>query len=500
MIPLELETKILRLHDVEKWPVGTIATQLQLHHSVVERVLEQGGVPRPAQPPRPTMLDPFVPFIVETLKKYPRLRASRLYQMVRERGYTGRPDHFRHMVARHRPRPPAEAYLRLRTLPGEQGQVDWGYFGKIRIGLAERLLMAFVMVLAWSRKLFFRFFLDAKMPSFLRGHEAAFRAFGGCPRVLLYDNLKSAVLERRGDAIRFHPTLLAFAGHYRYEPRPCAPGRGNEKGGVERAVGYIRTAFFAARRWRDLEDLNRQADDFCAGLAAERRWPQDHSLTVAEAFESERPKLLSLPENPFNTDERVEVHVGKTPYVRFDGNDYSVPHTAVRKTLVVTASPAEVRVLDGSEVLATHVRSYDRRQQIEDPLHIQDLVDEKRKASRHRGMDRLHHAAPTSEALLCAVAERGGNLGSSTARLLRLLEQYGAAELELAITEAIERKTPHLTAVQLILDRRRFEAGKPPPIPVVLPEDHQAKNLVITPHPLKSYDALQTEVDDDDED
>jgi hypothetical protein len=142
--------------------------------------------------------------------------------MVRERGYRGGPDHFRHLVACHRPRPPAEAYLRLRSLPGEQAQVDWGHFGHLTIGRARRPLMAFVMVLSHSRGIFLRFFLDARMESFLRGHVAAFEAWSGCARVLLYDNLKSAVLERHGDAIRFHPTLIAFAAHYRYEPRPVA--------------------------------------------------------------------------------------------------------------------------------------------------------------------------------------------------------------------------------------------------------------------------------------
>jgi len=500
MISDELETKIRLLLTAEKWPVGTVATQLGVHHSVVERVREQAGLPCPVQPPRPSLLDPFIPFIIQTFEKYPRLCASRLYQMVRERGYTGAADHFRHMVARHRPRRPAEAYLRLRTLPGEQAQVDWGHFGKVRIGLAERALMAFVMVLSYSRMLFLRFFLDARMPSFLRGHQAAFSAFGGCPRVALYDNLKSAVLERRGDAIRFHPTLLAFAGHYRYEPRPVAPARGNEKGRVERAVGYTRTAFFAARKWRDVDDLNQQADAFCAGQAAERRCPEDTSLTVGQAFELERPTLLALPHNPFDTDERVEVDVGKTPYVRFDANDYSVPHTAVRKTLVVRASPDTVRILDGNEVIATHVRSYDRRQQIEDPQHVEALVAEKRKARHHRGIDRLRHAAPSSGALLAAIAERGSHLGATTSRLLRLLDQHGARELEVAISEALAHDTPHLAAVHHVLDQRRFARGQPPPIPVALPDDPRIKNLVVTPHALGTYDTLNTKSYDDDTD
>ena len=144
--------------------------------------------------------------------------------------------------------------------------------------------MAFVMVLSHSRQIFLRFFLDARMENFLRGHVAAFATWGGVPRVLLYDNLKTAVLERHGDAVRFHPTLLAFAGHYRYEPRPVAVARGNEKGRVERAIRYVRDAFFAARRFVDLNDLNTQAETWCFGEAADRRWPGQQNRHVREVF------------------------------------------------------------------------------------------------------------------------------------------------------------------------------------------------------------------------
>jgi hypothetical protein len=217
--------------------------------------------------------------------------------------------------------------------------------------------MAFVLVLSWSRQIFLRFFLGARMEHFLRGHQAAFLAWQGCPRVLLYDNLKSAVLERRGDAIRLHPTLLALAAHYRFEPRPVAVARGNEKGRVEKAILYIRQGFFAGRCVSNLDELNAQADQWCHGLAAERRCPEDRTLSVAEAFALERSALLALLEIEFPTDERQPVQVGKTPYVRFDGNDYSVPHTRVCRTLVVVADPRTVRILDGPEVVASHPRS-----------------------------------------------------------------------------------------------------------------------------------------------
>ena len=232
-------------------------------------------------------------------------------------------DHFRHMVAPYRPRPTAEAYLRLKTLPGEQAQVDWGHFGKLTIGRAARPLLAFVMVLSYSRRIFLRFFLGQQSENFLRGHQATFGAWGGVVRVVLYDNLKSAVLERRGDAIRFNPLLLEFARHYRFAPRPVAVARGNEKGRVERSISYIRRAFFMARRFRGVDDLNRQAQQWCDGPACQRRWVEDDRLTVGEAFEKERPLLLPLPQTPFPTDERRELAVGKTPYVRFDHNDYA---------------------------------------------------------------------------------------------------------------------------------------------------------------------------------
>src|ERR1700692_3007628 len=286
-IPPDLEAQILRYYHVEKWRVGTIARQLHVHHGTVARVLAQAGLPRIGPPARHSQVEPYLPFIHQTLEKFPTLTASRLYAMVRERGYRGSGDHFRHLIACYRPRPAAQAYLRLRSLPGEQAQVDWAHFGHLVIGRARRPLMAFLMVLSHSRQIFLRFFPDARMENFLRGHVAAFAAWGGVPRVLLYDNLKSAVLERRGDAIRFHPTLLAFAGCYRYEPRPVAIARGNEKGRVERAIRYVRDAFFAARRFTDLDDLNTQATAWCLGQAADRLCPSARELRVGEAFAQE---------------------------------------------------------------------------------------------------------------------------------------------------------------------------------------------------------------------
>jgi transposase len=490
-IGVELEAQILRYYHVEKWRCGTIARQLHVHRGTVQRVLAQAGLPRTGAVLRPSQIDAYLPFIHETLKKFPSLTASRLYAMVYERGYRGSHDHFRHLVSLHRPRPVAEAYLRLRTLPGEQSQCDWASFGHLQIGRARRPLMAFVMVLSWSRQIYLRFFLDARMDSFLAGHAGAFAAWSGVSRVVLYDNLKSAVLERQGDAIRFNPTLLAFAAHHRYEPRPVAVYRGNEKGRVERAIRFVRENFFAARKFVDLDDLNAQAALWCAGPAADRPCREEPTITVREAFAREQPSLLALPENPYPCELQLAVKVGKTPYVRFDLNDYTIPHTHVRRTLTVRADPHQVRILDGADLLATHVRSYDRGAQIEIATHIDALVARKREARHHRGLDHLAQAAPASQTLMLRAAERGGNLGNITANLLRLLDRYGASELQAAIEETLASgAAPHPNPVRLALERRREARKLPPPVAIPMPEHVRKKDALVTPHRLDIYDQI----------
>lgn len=139
--------------------------------------------------------------IESILQKHPRLAASRLYHMMRARGYDGCESYFRRLIAQLRPRPTPEPFARLSMAAAEQAQVDWGQFGKIQVGRATRVLYAFVVTLSWSRMIFFQFFHDMRSGCFLRGHVEAFEFFGGVPRKMPYDNLRSACIERVGPAI-----------------------------------------------------------------------------------------------------------------------------------------------------------------------------------------------------------------------------------------------------------------------------------------------------------
>lgn len=488
-----LETQILRYHFVEKWGPHTIARQLGVHHYAVSRVIRQAGGPPAAQVSKTSIIDPFKPFISQVLERHPKLTAQRIFQMIKERGYPGGPSHLRSYVAQVRPSRETEAFLRLTTLPGEQGQVDWGHFGHMTIGNARRPLMAFVMVLSYSRYLFVRFYLNHQMGNFLRGHRAALKRFGGVPRVLLYDNLKSAVLERKGETVQFNPTLLELAKHYRFEPRPVAVARGNEKGRVERSIRYIRDNFFSARTYADVDDLNRQVSQWLDETANVRPCP-GLATNIQQAFEAEKESLLPLPENPFEDDDITTAKVGKTPYVRFDLNDYSVPHVHVRKTLTVRASGTRVRIFNGIEQVAHHPRSYAKGERIEDPEHVQTLQRAKKNARQHSKQGQLIDAVPAAETLLNRAVEHGYNLGRTVQQFAGLYEQYGGSEFAQAVTEALAADSPHPNSLRQILQRRKDERGAPPRAQLKL-QHTQAQHVVIEPPSLSAYGGL-TELKD----
>jgi transposase len=497
VIDLETVTRIRQLYYGEHWRVGTIAVELGLHHATVERVLRDETQAKAV--PRPSRFDPYATFARELLEKHSRLRATRLWQMLRERGCTLSIRQVREKVRQLRPAP-REAFLVRRVFPAEEAQVDWASFGHVVIGAARRALSAFVLTLTYSRWIFLRFFLDQSLENFLRGHVYAFADLQGVTRHLLYDNLRSAVAQRHGDAVRFNARLLELASHYHFAPRACAPARGSEKGAVERSVRYIRDSFFAARSFGSVDELNRQALAWRDEIAGTRRWVGDDRKTVAEAFREEAAHLLPLPAHSFETDLVVPVRSEKTIYIRFDLNDYSIPLEAVGRPLSLVASERSVRVLDGVSEIARHVRSYDRHRKVEDPAHVEALLAIKRRAHGSTANARLIGAVPNAEALLEACFERGESVSVVTQKLLLLLDDYGAIELRAAVDEALARGTPHVSSIVFLLARRRRTAQRRLTPTVDLSRRPDLKDLYVKPHSPETYDELTRRDEDDSDD
>lgn len=485
-VPLEVENEIRVLHYGEHLPVGTIAANLGVHVDVVRRV---AGLLRPRKPaaPRPMLVDPYRDFIRETLDKYPRLVSTRLFDMIRARGYTGSARTLREYVQTVRPAPKKrEAFLRLTKLPGEQAQVDWAHVGEIDVPGGRRALWLFVIVLGWSRALWAEFVLDLSVWSLLRSLRRACDYYGGTTREWLFDNPKIVVLERHGDAARFHPLLLDLGGRYAARLRLCGVRKANEKGRVERSIRYLRERFLAARPIRSVDQGNRELLRFLDEIALARPHPTLPGRTVRDCLAEERGRLLPLPSPPVSTEQILPVRVDKTAFFRFDTNLYSAPSEHAEQMLTLAADDREVRLLAGASLVARHARCWGRRQEVETPEHREALLAHKREAREPKGRDRLRAAVPGIDALYERWVDSGRNLGSMTARTVKMLDLYGPDLLAAAVGQVLERGLHDPGALAALCEQRRRAANAPVPIVVPLPEHVRDRDVI--PHDLETYD------------
>jgi transposase len=489
-ISKEQEAEILRLYHIEKWRVGTIASQLNLHATTVRRTLAQDGHIS-ATASRLRLIDEYLPFINHTLQEYPTLTATRLFVMVASRGYRGKISQFRSIIKEIRPKR-REAFLRLDRIRGEEAQVDWGHFGSIDCEGYRRPLMAFVMTLSYSRAIFIRFFVSQSMSCFLRGHEGAFAWLQGVPKHCLYDNLKSVVLERIGSAIKLNPQMVSYSQHRRFSIRVAAPARGNEKGRTERAIRYARDNFFAGRKFKDIKDLNQQAILWCETVSLNREWQDDKTLKVKDALTSEREVLVPLSEPLYPCEERKDVSIGKTPYVRFDLNDYSAPHRYVHTVVSVFASEESVRIVSGTETIGTHARHYTKGKRYDNLEHISELREWKRLASNDNSIDDLVRCIGSSvKELFDGMSEQHYSMLDAKRSLRNLLEMYGASELTSTIQEALRHGEYRVSYIRQRLETRRAEAGKAAALPLILPDHVHRHDLTpVRQHELGQYDQL----------
>jgi transposase len=495
MITAEVRAEMRRLVLREHWRIQTVASRFGVHHSVVRRAITDDA--QTEQPGQPSALDPFKEYIVQRLTDLPELSAVRLLADLRERGYQHSIAVLRRYVSQVRKPRSRKAYLRVEFDPADQAQVDWGSFGHLRVGSGQRPLSVFSMVLSWSRALFVDFSLDQKMDTFLRMHRRALEFFGGVPRQILYDNLKSVVLHHVGSTVQFNPQFLAFAGHYLFEP-VAAPVRYPEaKGRVESSIKYIRQSFFYGRSFSGIDDVRRQAaawrDDTANNRlhASTRQRPSDRLIV-------ERVRLRALPERPFDTDLVVfPLIVSKDARVRLDTNSYSVPHEYVGRTVQLRADDDTVRVLFEGKEIARHARAWDRRCAVEDPKHIEQLLEKRPNARGGKRRDRLAQMSPESRLYLQEVARKRIDLGNEVRRLLRLVTLYGEEEVARGMARALAGRTLGARYVRALIDQDRFARGLPEPPEPIVTGNAAADSVVVEPHGLETYDALFEDTDNE---
>jgi hypothetical protein len=219
----------------------------------------------------------------------------------------------------------------------------------------RKSVLAFVMILSFSRALYVEFVPQQDLSTLLRCHLHAFEAFGGVPQRILYDNMKTVVLERDAERVVFHPRLLDFALLAGFTPKACRPYRAQSKGRVERSIKYLRDSFWPVS-FTDLVDLNRQASAWVAGVANVR----DHGTLKRRPIDllaDERPHLLPLKAtSTFAGLLAEERKVGRDAFVTFEGCRYAVPWRFAGRHVVVSVTEAHVEIRDGRDLVVVHPR------------------------------------------------------------------------------------------------------------------------------------------------
>ena len=487
MITIEQRSEIRRLFYVKHFSANAIALSLGIHRDTVLRALELRKNERDQSA---SELDRFTAKIKETLELYPKLHGSRIHMMIKEQGYTGSLRHLRRRLQSLRQPFKERFYVKSEYLPGECAQVDWGHFGTLKVGKAERKLSAFVMTLAWSRRMFVYFTFDQKVETLLDCHRKAFLALGGVPRSILYDNMKTVVAERVGSQVRYHEALIEFREHWFFQPSVCAPYQPQSKGRVERSIRYFRGAFFEARAISDIRTLNTEALAWCESESEIRNWPEDPSKKVSDAFIEEQKVLLPLPDMTPVLPRKHSLKADRYGYVHFDRNFYSVPADAASVQLTLWIYENEISITSGKDEVARHPRSYDAGERIEKKEHRDEINSYKSKPRISQSIAKLSEGLPSLEPLMRQWIEFNLDTKALVNFLRKANDLHGSALIQKVVQKSFESRVSRLEDVGRFLYEFLQEYEPAPSIKLRLPDKPEIRDLFIKSHDLDTYDDL----------
>jgi transposase len=486
-------TDIRRQVLVEGASKRSVCRQYGIAHKTLCRILAHSEPPgyRQTVPRAKTKLGPHLPFIEEILcgdrgaPAKQRHTAKRIFERLRdEHGYAGGITQVKVAVARLR-RHAAEVYVPLAHAPGH-AQFDFGE-ATVRIAGAERKAHFAVMSLPYSDAFFIRAYPRECTETFQDAHTAAFAFFGGVPRKTDYDNSKIAVRRIVGQERELTREFLRLEAHFLFGHRFCRVGRANEKGHVESLVGYGRRNFMVpVPSFASWGEFNAYLEGRCRADLQRRLWGK--TQTKAELLVADRQAMLALPAESFEVRRIAQTRANSLSLVRFDRNDYSVPTAFAHHDLTVTGAIEEVRITEGTRLVAVHRRIWEREQVSFDPVHYLALL-ERKPGALDLARPLADWGLPDCFALLRRRLE--SSLGCQGTReyikVLRLLECASLAELARAVMAAVSIGATSSDAISLIVHQRAERA-----VSLFCLDGHpHLKAFAIEPPDLHAYAVLK---------
>jgi transposase len=457
MIDYPTFCQIHLLHEQKQLKPAQIAAELQLNPQTVAKWIDQPVYQRRRSVRRPSKLDPFKGQLMALLERH-RYSAQQLFQQIQAQGYTGGYSILKAWVRQVRPaRKPA--FLQLEFAPGDCAQVDWGSYGSIQVGSTRRRLSFFVMVLCYSRRLYVEFTLAETMEQFLTCHRHALEYFQSVPKRVIIDNLKVGVLSHPpGLSAQFNPRYLDFAAHYGFQPVACNVAQGHEKGRVENGVGYVKKNFLNGLQLPPFAALNPAARQWLDTVANVRLHGETHRKPL-ELFATEQPLLKPLPVQPYDCAVVRPASANRCCRVHLDTNRYTVPFLYASQKLTLKISPEELLVFHAEKLIATHVRSYDRHQNIQNPDHLQELLGQRKKARDQTLLLAFLSLNAQAEAYYRKLQEKRLNAPHHVQKIMALSELYGPGPVSQALQDALVFEAYGCEYIANILHQRERTAG-----------------------------------------
>jgi len=431
MIEYQTYCQIRHLYTEKKLSFRQIARELKIDLKTVRKWAKRESFQKAPLSKRESKLDPFKGEIVRLLERHD-YSAQQVFQQIKERGYTGGYWIAKEFVRQVRPKP-KPAFLTLHFEPGECAQVDWGYAGLVPVGSTRRRLSFFLMVMAYSRKMYLEFTLAEKLEHFLFCHQHAFEYFGGVVDQVWVDNCKVAVSSRTADTVVFNPRYLDFANHYGFEIRACGVKKPHEKGRVENGVGYVKKNFLHGLELSDFKIINPAASYWLETVSNVRVHGQTQKIPQ-ELFALEKLKPL----HPLAYESAIveTIRVNSQFRIMVDGNAYSVPCQYASSKLTLKRFADRLLIYDAVNLVAEHVRSYDRNQDYELPDHVQPLLLERKKARDQKLFLRFLRLSHKSEEYYRQLQQRRLNPKHHVQKIVALAELYGTDAVARAIEDA----------------------------------------------------------------
>jgi transposase len=483
MIDYALYSKIKHLSINDRLTAPQIARELAMDVRTVRKWLDEPQFKSRKSAPRASKLDPFKRDIVRLLQAHP-YTAIQIFQRIREQGFTGRYSIVKDYVRKVRPAK-SQAFLTLVFAPGECAQVDWGSYGSVNVGGTRRRLSFFVMVLCYSRLMYVEFTVCQTMEHFLGCHQNAFEYFGKVTGKIMVDNLKSAVLKRIvGQAPVFNPKYLDFANHYGFTIAACNVGKGNEKGRVENGVGYVKKNFLAGLDIPDFDAIHPAARHWLDTVANVRIHGETREQPIVR-FEKERACLSPLPAQRYDIATVSQVRASSQFRVTLDTNRYSVPAEYAGRRLTLKAFPDRICLYYDNKLIARHPRSYDRRQDIEDPDHPKPLLRWRKKAREQKIVMRFLSLSPKSAPYYQKLEQRRMNPYHHVQKIVALSEIYGPEAVARALEDAFNFQAFSCEYIANLLEQRTRHLPKPGALHLTRRED--LLDLTVEPPDMGIY-------------